>query len=216
MPAQTHVLKLAGQMTAPEPPPILSPQPPPIPGTVGVDADAGAATLALPSAEGRLKWLLRPIRLERCRSARQFIGRILVQQFLAKVALSIPVGILFQDDSNAQAELLRTPLVAFVAMVLVAPPLETLLLQAAPIELLRAFRRSRAWQFLFGAVPFALLHFPQGIGVGVGAGVVGGLFFSYTYLEGRNRSAWSALWITTVTHALHNLIVLPLALLMVN
>ena len=99
-------------------------------------------------------------------------------------------------------------------MVIFAPPLETLLLQAAPIEILRAFRMPRVLQFLIGSVPFAALHFPGGVAAGIGAGVVGGIFFSHTYLECRSRSWWTAAWATTATHSLHNLIVLPLALAM--
>jgi hypothetical protein len=157
--------------------------------------------------------LFKPIRLANCLGKWPFIYRILIQQFVVKIALAIPVGLLFHDSpSKTQIELFRDPVVAFIVVVLLAPPLETLLLQSAPIELLRALRRSRTLQFLFGAVPFAALHFFDGVGAGVTAGIVGGLFFSHAYLECRVQSWWTAIWVTTAIHGLHNLVVLPLAI----
>ncbi len=189
--------------------PVRSPEPPPLP-SPGPD-------VVPVSADRRLGWLLRPVRLQSCRGARQFIFRILVQQFAVKVAVAVPVGFLIPDNApQAHADLLGNPLLALIVLCLVAPPFETLLLQAAPIEILRALRRSRRLQFLFGAAPFAALHFLQGTASGIGAGIVGGAFFSYTYLECRSRSWWTSLWVTTATHSLHNLVVLPLAFAMVK
>ena len=107
---------------------------------------------------------------------------------------------------------LRDPALALFVLVVVAPPVETLLLQTLPIELLRVLRAPRIGQLLAGTVPFAALHFIGGVASGIAAGVVGGLFFSHTYLECRPRSWWTATWVTAVTHCLHNLIVLPVAL----
>jgi hypothetical protein len=163
-------------------------------------------------AESLRRWLFRPIRFSSCRGKWQFIFRILIQQFAIKILLGTPVALLFSEPpSKAQLELFRDPALAFFLVVIVAPPLETLLLQSAPIEILRALRRSRMAQFLFGAVPFAALHFLDGVISGVAAGIVGGVFFSHAYLECRVRSWWAAVWVTTIIHAIHNLVILPLA-----
>ncbi|MHC1767654.1 MAG: CPBP family glutamic-type intramembrane protease [Verrucomicrobiia bacterium] len=184
------------QAQAGEVPPVLPPTPP-----------------VLPPVEKFTQWFFKPIHLANCPGKRSFIFRILIQQFAVKIFLSIPVAVLVEEGpSKAQLDLFRDPLLAFIAVILVAPPLETLLLQSAPIELLRALRRSWTAQFLFGAVPFAALHFLDGVMSGVSAGIVGGLFFSYAYLECRAQSWWTAIWVTTAIHALHNLVVLPLAI----
>jgi membrane protease YdiL (CAAX protease family) len=158
-------------------------------------------------------WLLRPIRLEGCKDLRQFVRRILAQQF----ALKIPVAMLLVafipiPDADVQTTFVqKDPLFALLAMLVLAPIVETLLLQSALIEPLRLFRRSRTAQFLAGSIPFALLHFPNGIHSGVAAGIVGGLYFSHTYLECRGRSWWVSTSVTATTQCLHILFVAPLA-----
>ncbi|MFA5863975.1 MAG: CPBP family glutamic-type intramembrane protease [Phycisphaerae bacterium] len=156
-------------------------------------------------------WLLRPIRLDYCTGIRQFMFRILVQQFALKGLLAIFIVSLIPDAGVADhGPLNRQPLLAFFVFVLVAPPLETLLFQVVTIETMRTFKRSRLFQFLAGSVPFAALHFVGGVASGIAAGMVGGIFFSHTYLECRNKSWWTSTWVTTVTHSLHNLIVFPI------
>src|SRR5829696_2879764 len=129
-------------------------------------------------------WLLRPVRLERCTGLQQFIRRMLVQQFLVKVMVAVPLGLLVPHTVGVQSDFIRTdPGFALIAVLIVAPVLETLFLQVATIEPLRWFGRSRGLQFLAGAVPFAALHFLDGVTAGVAGGVIGGVFFAHTYLE---------------------------------
>ncbi len=196
------------------------PEPPAFDAPLVIQAHAGEVPPVLPAtppapppAETFFQGFFRPVRLANCPRKRSFIFRILLQQFAIKILLTIPFALFLNEaPSKAQMELFRNPVMAFIVAILLAPPLETLLLQSAPIELLRALRRSRTAQFLFGAVPFAALHFLDGVISGVSAGIVGGLFFSHAYLEARVQSWWTALWVTTAIHALHNLIVLPLAI----
>lgn len=158
-------------------------------------------------------WLFRPVRLAESRGPREFIRRVLLQQFLVKVLVAVPIALLVPQDAVGQSQFIREdPIFAIVAILLFAPVIETLVLQGAMIEPLRLFRRSRLVQFIAGAVPFAALHFFDGIHAGVAAGVVGGIYFSHTYLECRARSWWAATKFTTMTHFLHNLIVAPFAL----
>jgi hypothetical protein len=146
---------------------------------------------------------------------KQFVFRILVQQFAVKVLVAIAVVAVLPDARTAdRSTVLREPVLAAILLVLVAPIAETLLLQTAPIEISRALRGRRALQFAAGSVPFAALHFIGGIASGVAAGVVGGAYFAHTYLECRPRSWWTASWVTAMTHGLHNLIVVPVLLLM--
>lgn len=159
-------------------------------------------------------WLLRPVRLNECVNLWQFIRRILTQQFAVKIVVAVPLGLLIPEVSSEQPDFIREdPLFALVAILLIAPIFETLVLQGLTIESFRLFRRSRLAQFLAGMIPFAALHFFSGIHVGVAAGVVGGIFFSHAYLECRDRSWWTSTKVTTATHFFHNLIVVPIALL---
>ena len=159
-------------------------------------------------------WLLRPVRLKECANLWQFIRRILTQQFLVKILVAILLALLVPEDTSTQPDfILQDPLFALVAILILAPVFETLVLQSLTIESFRLLRRSRVAQFLAGMVPFAALHFFSGIHVGVAAGIVGGIFFSHAYLECRERSWWTSTKVTTATHFFHNLIVAPIAFL---
>jgi hypothetical protein len=96
--------------------------------------------------------------------------------------------------------------VLFIAIVLVAPPVETLLLQALPIFIARKLKASLKIQVISGTVFFALLHLPDGFATFVSAGIVGGFYFSFAYAHWRTKSRWQAFWITAVGHAIHNII----------
>jgi hypothetical protein len=94
----------------------------------------------------------------------------------------------------------------FILLVLAAPPFETLVFQAFPIFIVRLFKGSLFIQILISTILFAACHFPEGIAVGISAGVVGGLYFAFAYAHWRRISRWKPLWITTVAHGIHNLI----------
>lgn len=148
------------------------------------------------------------MRLDGCRGPWHFILRITVQKLAANIITAIPIFFLGEDSDPSEDP--HFPLMnhlwrAVLVILFIAPVFETLLLQAAPIELARALRRSRLVQFLLGSVPFAALHFKISITVGIAGGIVAGAFLSHAYLEGRNRSVWTALWITTMIHFIHNL-----------
>lgn len=160
------------------------------------------------SVAAAMSWILRPVRLCQCRTLRQFILRVLGQQLAVKVAVAIPIGLFVSD--NSIRIVITNPALVIIGTVFLAPVIETILLQALPIELVRRFRGPRWLQYCAGAVPFALLHFTAGVAVGIAAGVVGGIFFAHSYLEGRKDSWQTAAVVTCVVHALHNLIVLPI------
>ena len=164
---------------------------------------------------GKVGWLLHPVRLRRCTGLRQFVLQILAQQFSVKIVVAICVGVLLPESAGQKVHI-PDPLIVMVSAVVLAPILETLLLQTLPIEVGRRRRWPFAFQFLAGSAPFAALHFLGGPAVGLAAGVVGGFFFCYTYMECRKRSWWTATWVTAVTHCLHNLIVLPVFLAMAS
>lgn len=104
-----------------------------------------------------------------------------------------------------EREFLDLPMpVVFVMLLMIAPPLETLVFQAFPIFVVRRLEGSIRSQILVSTVLFSAAHFPEGIATGVSAGIIGGLYFAFAYAHWRSRSRWQALWITTVCHAIHN------------
>ena len=98
----------------------------------------------------------------------------------------------------------------FLLVVIAGPLLETLIFQAFPVLVARLCRAGFLAQVLAGSVFFALGHFLEGFAVGIAAGVVGGFYFAFTYVHWCSRSFWTALWTTTISHAMHNLIALSI------
>jgi hypothetical protein len=85
-----------------------------------------------------------------------------------------------------------------------APLLETVFLQGIPVMVARRWR-ARFWtQVVASAVPFAAMHLVEGIGIGIAAGAVGGLYLGFTYVHWREESLTSAFLMTAGTHALRN------------
>ena len=160
-------------------------------------------------------WIFRPVRLRHCASLRQFVFRILTQQFAVKIIVALFIVSLVPKAGSTKI-IITDPLMMIVSVVFLAPILETLLFQTVPIEFFRLLNRPLIVQFLAGMMPFAGVHFLGGVVAGIAAGVVGGIFFCYTYLECRSTSWWRSTWVTAVTHGLHNVIVLPVLLVMAS
>jgi len=93
---------------------------------------------------------------------------------------------------------------AFVILVLVAPVLETLLLQGLPVYVARKCRATAKTRIIAATAVFSALHFPEGFAAGMSAGLVGGFYFAFTYVHWRRTGRWVAYWTTMVSHAIHN------------
>ena len=114
-------------------------------------------------------------------------------------------------------ELQKLPIGAlFVFLIIVAPPIETLALQAFPIFIVRLLKGSIRTQILISTVLFAACHFPEGLVPGISAGIIGGFYFGFSYAHWRTKSRWKSLWITTVCHGIHNGIALILIVIFEN
>jgi len=100
--------------------------------------------------------------------------------------------------------------VLLIAGVVVAPVLETLLLQALPVWIARLCKSGSSGQVIVSVVPFTISHAIEGIGTGIAAGLLGGFYFAFTYVHWRERSRWQAFWVTAVSHAIYNAIAISL------
>jgi hypothetical protein len=170
------------------PPPAL---PPPLPlnwppqGAMEDDARAG--------------WLRRHFRRHERRSPGDYLWRVTLEAFLIAMAVAILLGLLGVADRE-----IRDLGTFAVLAILVAPWLETLLLQMLPVGLARLCGAGRSAQLILSMVVFAALHFIEGIGTGLAAGIVGGFYLAFTYTHWRRHSRTRAFWMTTAQHTIHN------------
>jgi hypothetical protein len=146
----------------------------------------------------------------RRRSPWSFCWRIAIES----VVVSFAAALIFVPFVNTEPRtLLELPYYAFFLLgVLIAPLVETVLFQALPVGVMRLLRTRFGWQVLVATALFAAAHFREGVSVGLGAGLVGGFYFAFTYVHWRERSRWTALWTTAVCHGIHNGIAIILLL----
>ena len=149
-----------------------------------------------------MNWATRHFSRHRERTPWDFCWRIGVESTLVSLIAAAVLAVLF---GVPRRELLDLSLpVAFVALLLVAPPIETLVFQAFPIFIVRVLKGSIRTQILVSTLLFAAAHFPEGMATGVSAGVIGGLYYAFAYAHWRIQSRWQSFWITTVCHGIHN------------
>ena len=155
-----------------------------------------------------MRWIRQHFRRYRERTPWDFCWRIAIEGTIASLAASLLVALLGMADREIDLSF-ETLL---IAAIVVAPVLETLVLQAFPVWIARLFKADFSTQILVSVVAFTIAHAVEGIQAGIAAGLVGGFYFAFTYVHWRERSRWQAFWVTTVSHAIHNGIVIALAL----
>jgi hypothetical protein len=94
-----------------------------------------------------------------------------------------------------------------IFFVTIGPALETLVGQALPIKLVSRFTTSQTAQIIVSALFFSALHYYPFLIINV---LPVGIILAWSYLYHRQTSFARAFWVTTIIHALHNLIALGL------
>ncbi len=133
-----------------------------------------------------------------------FCWRTAIEGTLVSFAVVIVLSMFVHEQPRELIEWSAALLIA--SAVVAAPIIETLVFQVIPISIARALRVPLKVQILISATLFALVHFIEGLGVGIGAGVIGGLYFAWAYAHWARKSFWTALWVTIVAHFLRNAI----------
>jgi hypothetical protein len=133
-----------------------------------------------------------------------FCWRTAIEGMLLSFAVVIVLNMFVKEQPRDMIGWSAAQLIAYA--VLAAPVIETLVFQVIPISIARALRAPLKVQILISAGLFALPHFIEGLGVGIGAGVIGGLYFAYAFAHWARKSFWTALWVTIVAHFLRNAI----------
>lgn len=190
------------EWTGQTPPPLpLAALPPPLPmnwlphGSVEDDARVG--------------WLRRHFRRHERRSPGDYLWRVTLEAFLIAMAVAILLSLLGVADREIEVDFETFAVLA----ILVAPWLETLLLQMLPVGLARLCGAGRSVQLILSMVVFAALHFIEGVGTGLAAGIVLGFYLAFTYTHWRRHSRTRAFWMTTAQHMIHNTVAVMLGVL---
>ena len=138
------------------------------------------------------------------------VGERMAVKLVVLVALRLVTDL---PDRADLIDLQASPMLFLAAAVIVAPLIETALLQAVPIELARTLRLGFGVQVMIATGLFAAVHFVSGIVTGMVAGLVGGFYLSFTYAHWRGTSRSTAFLITSAAHAINNaiLVAIPLA-----
>jgi hypothetical protein len=132
-----------------------------------------------------------------------FCWRIGVESTVVSLLVAILLVSIFGEGTRR--EFLNLSIVtSFFLLLIIAPPIETLLFQALPIFFVRLLKGSIRTQVLISTILFAAGHFPEGLVTSISAGIIGGLYFGFTYAHWRLKSIWQSFWITTVCHGIHN------------
>ena len=151
-----------------------------------------------------MKWIKRHFARYRERAPWDFCWRIAIEGTivgLAAACLMTLLGIPGREMDLSFEVLL-------ILGVVVAPVLETLLFQALPVWIARLCKIGSSGQVIVSVVPFTIGHAIEGIQTGIAAGLLGGFYFAFTYVHWRERSRWQAFWVTAVSHAIHNAILI--------
>lgn len=178
--------------------------------TPPVDADVSLDTHESPKWVIRLfpPWLRQHFANYRQRKPWDFCRRIGVESFLVSLVIAILLDILGSPPRD-----IKIDVVVFVFLgIVIAPIIETLVLQALPIWIARLCKLSFTTQVCISATLFALMHIPEGIATFISAGIIGGFYFAFAYAHWREKGRWVAFWVTAGAHAIHNFpIILMLA-----
>lgn len=159
-----------------------------------------------------MNWLRKHFERYRQRNAWDFCWRIAIEGTILSLLFAGVLSIILIEPER---EFLDWGIgMMFLVMVVIAPVVETLLLQALPIFVARKFNASFRLQIVVSTVVFAACHLPEGIVTAIAAGLIGGFYFAFTYAHWREKSRWASFWVTAVSHSIHNgICIAPLALL---
>jgi hypothetical protein len=127
--------------------------------------------------------------------------------FIARLIMS-PFDLESRSDFNEISNL-----ILIINVVILAPPLETLVFQGLSCMIAYSLKLKPAVQMAVMIIPFALVHFLISISTGMRAGLILGFYLAYVYSVRRRHSFKSAFWTTTAFHALNNAVFVSLSLI---
>jgi hypothetical protein len=139
----------------------------------------------------------------RHQSAWNFCWRVALEGLIASILVGVPLMALGASKRDAPESLGPW----LIGAVVVIPWLETLVYQALPIGLCRWFGLGTVVQVIISTSLFFAAHLTLGLSSGIAAGLIGGFYLAFTYVRWRRRSWWTAIWVTSLSHAIGNALV---------
>ena len=146
--------------------------------------------------------LIRHFQRYRQRSPWAFCWRIAIEGLAVSFLCALVLVFLFPELDREFPEWNAATI--FLVIVVLAPGFETFLLQALPIFIARKLKAPFIWQIIASMALFAGLHLAEGIITFFAAGLIGGFYFAFSYAHWRDKSRWTAFWVTAVAHAFNN------------
>jgi uncharacterized membrane protein YeaQ/YmgE (transglycosylase-associated protein family) len=155
-----------------------------------------------------MNWLIRHFERYKQRRPWDFCWKIALEGTLVSLLAAAILALFISEPAR---EFTEWPMGSiFLVVVLIAPPLETLLAQALPIFVARKLKASFRVQVIVSTVIFTVCHIMEGFIATIAAGLVGGFYFGFTYAYWRQKSRWTGFWVTALSHAIHNAIAVGL------
>ncbi|PCJ57370.1 MAG: hypothetical protein COA79_16005 [Planctomycetota bacterium] len=132
---------------------------------------------------------------------------------LEKTILSLVISFLLANLGVAERENnMRLGEIIFLGIFLF-PIIETIFFQTVPIWVGRYCKANFTTLIIISTIIFTIAHAFQGIAAGITAGLVGGFYLAFSYVHWSEISHWTAIWVTTLSHSIHNAIIISLAIL---
>ncbi len=142
----------------------------------------------------------------------RFITEMSVLAFLLKlvaITIAIPIfayfGVSTETNLDLEKSFLEDPLWQAVPLIILFAGFETIIGQMFVLWLSKKISKDLSFRLLCSALVFALLHVEP---ILIAAVFPIGIVLAWAYVLYREKSLWSAVWVTTAIHVVHNLFAL--------
>jgi membrane protease YdiL (CAAX protease family) len=142
----------------------------------------------------------------------RFILEMSVVAFILKVffvMITVPVfsmlGLNTEMNLELEKSFLDDPLLLAVVLIMIFAAFETITSQMFILWLGKKITKDTSFRILLSSIIFALLHVEPLL---MAAVFPIGIILAWAYLLYREKGVWSALWVTTAIHVVHNLFAL--------
>jgi len=152
----------------------------------------------------------------------RFIVELVALSFALKTSLAIllvtlPDSLINIDGrSNTEIAAQEGLWLLFLAAVILAPTLETIIGQWLPIKVASLFTNNKTRIVLFSALFFSSLHLSWDGLTTFLAALPGGLVLAWSFLIKQEKSFYEAYWVTAAIHGLANLVSIMIYLIAKN
>jgi len=149
-------------------------------------------------------WVINHYRNYLALSPLTFCWQITVENLIISMSVTGLIFFFFQPGTRSNLDELSAGQFFWLVIIL-SPLIETFTLQVIPVYIAKKIGLRRIGQIFFSTIPFAILHFTRSVGAGIGAGIIGGFYSSFTFVHWDQKSFKTAFWVTALSHCLYNM-----------